>query len=37
VPAEDLGVLPMVVVTALAAVLVAAGLWGLRRRDIGAT
>jgi ABC-2 type transport system permease protein len=37
VPAEDLGVLPLVVVTALAAVLVATGLWGLRRRDVGAT
>ena len=34
VPAEDLSVLPLVVLTALAAALAAAGLLGIRHRDI---
>lgn len=34
VPAEPLAAAPVIAVTALAAALVAAGLWGLRRRDI---
>lgn len=34
VPAEDLALVPLVVLTTLAAVLMAGGLWGLRRRDV---
>lgn len=37
VPADDLGVVPLVVVSAIAGALVAVGLVGLRRRDVGAT
>jgi len=36
-PAASMAVLPLAVLTALAAVLILGGLGGLRRRDIGST
>lgn len=35
-PAESVSLLPLLVLTAVAAALMAGGLWGLRRRDAGA-